>query len=109
MSLNIVGTTFVTLRLAEISGKTQPAVPWSPQASSGALLPSPFDSFRSLRTTCRFTGGIPNERPPAMAGTRFESSLAAASRQPLAVFVERPALCCWSPLRVSWSVRGWHA
>jgi len=47
---------------------------WSPPGKPGTALPLPFDSLRSLRTTPRFSGGIPSESLPAMAGARVEGS-----------------------------------
>ena len=49
-----------------------------PPGKPGAPLPWSFDSLRSLRTTPRFSGGIPSRRPPAMAGARVEGSIAPA-------------------------------
>jgi len=50
-----------------------PAILWNPPGKPRAPFSSPFDSLRSLRTTSRFSGGIPSEWPRA-AGGRVEGS-----------------------------------
>ena len=56
------------------------AFKWSPPGKPGAPLPSAFDSLRSLRTTPRFSGGMPSEWPQAMAGGRVEGSQGSAAK-----------------------------